>query len=296
MLKDLFLIIKMGRFLFLFGGFLIFCLGFLVSSNNNIDYFRFGLILFPVLIAQLSVSFSNDYFDYKFDSKNKRTLISGGSGVLQNNPNLRDLAKTISLFLIFLSIALSFAFVFLFNLPIVFLLMVISACIFGWFYSSPPFRFSSNNFGEFTTFLVVGLLLPFAGSLVASNFISFNVILLIPAMFLYSLFFSLSVQIPDYASDLKNKKNNFTTTKGVYLSSKFIVIVSLVSMSYLFLVSRFFIVFQPIFLFSFIPILFSFLLFYFVRKKKNLVLACILNINALFLFIFLSDLMLFFGV
>lgn len=288
-------IIKMARPPFLFGGLLIFCLGVLISAKGGIDYFRFLLFLIPVLIAQLSVSFSNDYFDYKFDSKNKRTLISGGSGVLQNNPKLRPIAKSISLFLIFVSVLLSIAFAFLFNLPFVFPLLVISACVFGWFYSSPPFRFSSHNLGELTTFLVVGLLLPFTGSLVALNSISMNVLLLIPAMFFYSLFFSLNVQIPDYSSDLKNKKNNFTSTKGILFSSKVIVIVPFISTIYLFLVSQFFNVFQVVFFFSFIPILFSFLLFYAVRRKKNLVLFCILNINALFLFIFLSDLALFLG-
>jgi 1,4-dihydroxy-2-naphthoate octaprenyltransferase len=53
--------------------------------------FLFGYMI--ILSAQLSVQYSNEYFDYEADIKNTVTGFSGGSGVLVKNPHLKKLPK-----------------------------------------------------------------------------------------------------------------------------------------------------------------------------------------------------------
>ena len=61
---------------------------------------KFILGYMIVFIAQLSVSFSNDYFDIEADRFTKKTLFSGGSKVLVEHPELRRFSKWLAISLI----------------------------------------------------------------------------------------------------------------------------------------------------------------------------------------------------
>ncbi|UCE96807.1 MAG: hypothetical protein JSV51_04240, partial [Candidatus Bathyarchaeota archaeon] len=59
------LVVRLARFHFLFLGFMLYLLGYLLAASGGIDV-DFGRFVFGYLVlglAQLSVSFSNDYFD-----------------------------------------------------------------------------------------------------------------------------------------------------------------------------------------------------------------------------------------
>ena len=113
------LVFKLARFHFLFPGFMLFLMGFLLAlfSGIEVDLFRFlfGYLIFG--LAHLSVSFSNDYFDRESDINSIKTSFSGGSKVLVTNPELAGLSKKISILLLFGSAVFMIAFIFYYGYP-----------------------------------------------------------------------------------------------------------------------------------------------------------------------------------
>ena len=81
-------------FLYLFGS----CLALISGASFDVTRFILGYMI--VFIAQLSVSFSNDYFDIEADRFTKKTLFSGGSKVLVEHPELRRFSKWLAISLI----------------------------------------------------------------------------------------------------------------------------------------------------------------------------------------------------
>ncbi|WP_342679784.1 hypothetical protein [Methanofollis sp. UBA420] len=88
--------------------------------------------------GQLSVSYSNDYFDRAADRAGVRTRISGGSGVLLERPDLAPAARQIALVLIGSSLLLALFYVLLFPAPLSFLPFVLAGNLVGWYYTAPP--------------------------------------------------------------------------------------------------------------------------------------------------------------
>jgi 1,4-dihydroxy-2-naphthoate octaprenyltransferase len=77
--------IKLGRYLFLGGGFVFFALGSSIAHYNGltIDVTRYILGQLIVTSTQLMVQYSNDYFDFQADLANQTpTRWSGGSRIL----------------------------------------------------------------------------------------------------------------------------------------------------------------------------------------------------------------------
>lgn len=135
-------LLKLGRFRFILAGFLLYCLGALwaVYQGSPFDLGSFAagyLILFP---AHLSVSYSNDYFDRDSDQAGSPEPVSGGSGVLQEYPELTGWARGIALALIASSLVLGVVFAYLNIIDWWFLIFILAGNALGWFYSAPPLR------------------------------------------------------------------------------------------------------------------------------------------------------------
>ncbi len=160
------------------------------------------LILF---CAHLSVSLSNDFFDFCTDS-DKRTLFSGGSGVLQESPGLRVFARDMSLFLIALSLLLTLAYHIIYRPSPLFVLAVLAGNLLGWYYSAPPFRFSARLLGEASTtlgFISMAGLGYFITAGTIEPFLEY-----VPLLAFYGFGFILAVELPDYETDKKGDKHN----------------------------------------------------------------------------------------
>jgi len=61
-----------------------------IWTNGSVNWFHFVLVLTGAVSAHISVNVFNEYFDFKsgLDEKTQRTPFSGGSGRLQQNPEL----------------------------------------------------------------------------------------------------------------------------------------------------------------------------------------------------------------
>ena len=73
-------------------------LGTAIWTDGAVNWFHFVLVLIGAVSAHISVNAFNEYFDFKsgLDEKTQRTPFSGGSGRLQQNPELERSALIMS--------------------------------------------------------------------------------------------------------------------------------------------------------------------------------------------------------
>ena len=207
-------IIKLGRLQFLMAGFLLYSLGALFAALNIGEFsgikFLWGYaILMP---AHLSISYSNDYFDWKADQFNSPSNFTGGSGILVQNPELKNFARNFAIILIAISLIVAILFAWNFSLPEI-LILAIFGNFLGWFYSAPPLKFSYHGWGEVSTSLT-GFLLPGLGYLALTGYIDLKFLLFALPLIIFQLIFICTVEIPDKEADIKGGKKNLIVSKG----------------------------------------------------------------------------------
>jgi 1,4-dihydroxy-2-naphthoate polyprenyltransferase len=189
-----------------------------------------------LFFATLAVHYHNDYFDFEADHYVKPTAISGGSGVLVENPEWNGLSKNIALTFISLSIALSIAFSLIFSYSIGFVLFVICGNLLAWFYAAPPIKLSYRGLGEFAN-IAIGLLFPAMGYFVLMGTLNLPLLIFtVPIMFLQMLFTS-SVEIPDMEGDSFGGKKTWIVLYGRGFGFRIIAVSALLSTASLLLIS-----------------------------------------------------------
>lgn len=208
------LILKLGRLPFLLFGFLCFTNGALLAVTFNMPFLwdRFLGGYAVLLLAHLSVSYSNDYWDFEVDHYNQPTLFAGGSGVLVRNPELRPLAKKFGILLIILSLSLAVIFSFIYS-SLTFLLIALFGNFIAWYYSAPPLKPSYRGLGEVATALS-GFILPAASYVAICGYLDLKIVLFTLPFVIFMTSFILSVEIPDMEGDKKGHKNTFIVKKG----------------------------------------------------------------------------------
>jgi 1,4-dihydroxy-2-naphthoate octaprenyltransferase len=213
-LRKVGLILKLGRLPFLLFGFLCFSTGTLLAvtltSPFSVDRFLGGYAV--LLLAHLSVSYTNDYWDFEVDHYNQPTLFAGGSGVLIQNPELRPFAKNFGIILIFLSLSLAVGFSFIYS-SVTFLLIAILGNLLAWYYSAPPLKLSYRGLGEVATALS-GFILPAAGYVAICGYLDLKIVLFTIPFVIFMTSFILSVEILDMEGDGKGRKNTFIVKNG----------------------------------------------------------------------------------
>jgi 1,4-dihydroxy-2-naphthoate octaprenyltransferase len=230
--------IRLGRPHFLIGGVLLYSYGALIAALSGAkatpESFILGyLVLF---FGQLSVSYSNDYFDMGVDRHKKRTLFSGGSGILQKDPSLAVFAKGFALALILLSMTAALISVMFFGFSQSFILLAAVGNLLGWYYTAPPLRLSYRGLGELSNMIAAGVIMPAAGYLTASGRLDVLFFLSSIPLLFYGLVFILSVEVPDIEEDAAGGKKTWATNIGVDKAFAAIVILSAAAtISYLFL-------------------------------------------------------------
>jgi len=126
---------------------------------------RFGLSSFvlgfaSVLMVILSLHYANEYADYETDSLTRRTLYSGGSGVLPSGLVARELALQASAACIVLGLVLQMLGVLYGFLSWSGMVGLIVGAFFGYMYSLPPMKLSYRGLGELDNSLLGGVGAP----------------------------------------------------------------------------------------------------------------------------------------
>lgn len=216
-MRNVWLLIRLSRPLFLLGGVLVFALGVGIARylGKPIDWGMYFLGQFWVTTLQLAGQYLNEYFDAPQDVQNtNRTPFTGGSGALGPDGLPRRtaliaaagcLAVTASITVLLLSQAsLS---------PTTVLIMVIGF-LGAILYSVPPVRLSTTGYGELTTsFLVANLVPAFAFLLQTGELHRLLAMATFPLTLLH-LAMMLAFEFPDYATDLRLGKRTLLVRMG----------------------------------------------------------------------------------
>lgn len=226
--KKLKLIIKLGRFRFLLGGFLLYSIGILLAiisgSSFSAELYIFGYSIF--ISAHLSMNYSNIYFDINSDKNTLTTSISGGSKILIKNPDLKKICLSISLILMIISLVLAVIFILLYSYTITFFFFVLFGTLLGFFYAAPPIKLAYRGLGEIANIINMGLIMPGFGYWVLKGEIDVFYFVFAIGVFFYGLVFIISVEIPDMEGDKISNKNTIVVKKG----RKFSYIILLISL------------------------------------------------------------------
>ncbi|MCW3978026.1 MAG: prenyltransferase [Candidatus Bathyarchaeota archaeon] len=191
-------------------------MGYLLAVLGGVG-FDLGKFVSGYLIlglAQLSVSFSNDYFDRYSDRNSTKTAFSGGSKVLVEHPELEGLALKTAIFFLATSMIATAFFTFAHSYSYWFLVFGISGGLVGWFYSAPPLMLAYRGLGELTTVLAVGVMMPGIGYFAASGLIDYSFLVFVFPLSCYGLFFILAVELPDVETDRIANKTNIVVKWG----------------------------------------------------------------------------------
>jgi 1,4-dihydroxy-2-naphthoate octaprenyltransferase len=216
-MRSFLLFLRLSRPLFLLGSVLLYALGLGIFHylGLNIDWTVSVLGLLWAVTMQLSTHYLNEYFNAPEDQDNpNRTLFSGGSGAL--GPG--NLSRQVALFagLTCLAFLASFTVILISQVdldPVAILIMVLA--FFGSFlYSVPPVRLERSGYGELITSIIVAFMLPaFSFVLQAGELHRLVAMSTIPLVFLH-LAMVIVFELPDYASDIKYKKNTLLVRLG----------------------------------------------------------------------------------
>jgi len=213
-------LLKLGRFQFLGAGFILFSMGSLFANHQGSSFslfdFVYGYSIY--FCAHLSVSYSNDYFDQSADVNTQSTMFTGGSGVLQKNPELAPLAKTIALTLLSLSLILTAIGIAFFHLPAILIPIVGAGNFLGWFYTAPPIKLAYRGLGEISTIFTIGILSPAMGFCIMTGTLNLDFLIFFTPLLPIGLFFMLNVQLPDRVGDLHSGKKTLVVRIGGHRS------------------------------------------------------------------------------
>ena len=155
--------LKLGRPLFLGGGFVLYALGAVVAAwlGAVMDWERYVLGQAAVTAFQWMTHYANDYFDYEADVANKTpTAWSGGSRVLAEGVLPRRVALYAALVLAAIGVV---ATILLGREEPRAIAIVVPMAVLAWAYSGPPLRLCARGLGELTTAIVVTGLVPLLG-------------------------------------------------------------------------------------------------------------------------------------
>jgi len=210
--------IKLGRPLFLIGGFVLYGLGAALAAVGGapIDRSLYAWGQLVITAAQLMTHYSNDYFDLQVDIANATpTRWSGGSRVLPGGALRPGVALGAALVLGAASLAAAL------NvaarvpsarlaLPLALIILALS-----WFYSAPPLRLCARGLGELTTAIVVTLLTPLFGYYLQAGALRSMPVLAVLPLCALQFAMLLAIEFPDAAGDAAGGKRTLVVRLGV---------------------------------------------------------------------------------
>jgi 1,4-dihydroxy-2-naphthoate octaprenyltransferase len=209
--------IKLGRFLFLSGGFVFYGLGVAIAAYTgaSIDWVTYAWGQVIVTLTQLMVHYSNDYFDLEADKANATpTRWSGGSRILPDGELSPRVALIAALGLLAAALLATAGLALVLQPGMLSIGVLLLAIGLSWFYSAPPIRLHSQGIGELSAALVLSILTPLAGFSLQS--LSLDIILLGAVFPICFLQFNMlvGVALPDMEGDAQVGKKTLLVIVG----------------------------------------------------------------------------------
>jgi 1,4-dihydroxy-2-naphthoate polyprenyltransferase len=219
--------VKLGRPLFLGGGFVLYGLGAALAAYAGavVDVRRYAWGQLAVTAIQLATHYSNDYFDVLADRANRTpTRWSGGSRVLVEGalPPRVALVTALALTVLALGVAARFE-MGPFPRPLAPLLLLMTAL--AWSYSAPPLRLCARGLGELTTALVVTFLVPLLGFLMQMGVARKLLPLAVLPLCAFQFAMLLAIEFPDAVGDAATGKRTLVVRLGGAWAARLYVLV-----------------------------------------------------------------------
>jgi 1,4-dihydroxy-2-naphthoate polyprenyltransferase len=219
--------VRLGRPIFLIGGFVLYGLGAAVAAylGREIDWTRFAWGQLAVTSTQAMVHYSTDYFDLEADQANATpTQWSGGSRVLPRGELPRWVALAAALVFAALAMVATIVLHVVLSVGTVTTASLVAALVLSWAYSAPPFRLHSRGVGEIVAMVIVTLLVPLIGFTAQTR--ALEPLAFVSAAPLCFLQFAmlLAVEFPDEAGDATVGKRTLVVRFGAKRAAELYVI------------------------------------------------------------------------
>jgi 1,4-dihydroxy-2-naphthoate octaprenyltransferase len=211
--------IRLGRPLFLVGGFVFYGLGAAIAvfaeGARAIDWRRYVWGQVAVTAAHLMTHYCNDYFDFDADRANTTpTRWSGGSRVLPAGELPREAALIAALALALLACVATTILIGYAGAPFGVVALMAAIVFLSWEYSAPPLRLHSTGWGELDVAVVVSGLVPLTSFyLQATQWRLLPFVAIAPLAGL-QLTMLLSIEFPDAAGDAATGKRTLVVRHG----------------------------------------------------------------------------------
>ncbi len=211
--------VRLGRPLFLAGGFVLYGLGAAIaafaSGGRAIDWRRYVWGQVAVTAAHLMTHYCNDYFDFDADRANATpTRWSGGSRVLPAGELPRVTALIAALALALIACVATAILIGHAGAPAGVVALMAAIIVLSWEYSAPPLRLHSTGWGELDVAVVVPGLVPLTGFyLQATQWRLLPLVAIAPLAGL-QLAMLLAIELPDAAGDAATGKRTLVVRHG----------------------------------------------------------------------------------
>lgn len=217
MLRRAVFFLRLGRPLFLAGGFALYLLGVAMAlymgASLNLAILVWGQV--AVTTVQIMTHYSNDYFDLDADRANQTpTRWSGGSGILPAGHVTPALALTTALVAGLLALGVSLWLALALPTGSLTLPLLLLALFLGWTYSAPPLQLHSTGFGELAAALLITGLTPLVGFYLQAGFMSLLPLLSVLPLVILQFIMLLLIEFPDARGDAAVGKDTLVVRLG----------------------------------------------------------------------------------
>lgn len=209
--------LRLGRPLFLTGGFLFHALGIAIALYQghglNLAAWLWGQI--GITAVQLLTHYSNDYYDLEADIANQTpTRWSGGSEILTKGllPPKVALITAVLAGIVTIMAALTLA-LFIQTGPLTIPLFLLALAL-AWSYSSPPLQLNMRGYGELTGAILIPGLTTLVGYYLQAGKIATLPFLAIFPLSLLQMAMLLVINFPDYQGDAAAGKRTLVHILG----------------------------------------------------------------------------------
>jgi len=203
-------------------GALLYAIGVALASaqigTTNVGLALSGLV--AAFFGQISGQIANDYWDRIGDGQSRRTLFSGGSGILVKELLSPGTALRGAVASCVMAALLAVIIMFWFDAGILTVPIILGGTLGGWLYSAEPIRLVSTGLGEVIVSGVVSFFPIMAGFYLQTGTLTFDLIAtsVLMAVFLFPVF--LSVEFPDHDADESSGKRNLLVRLGMQATTR----------------------------------------------------------------------------
>jgi 1,4-dihydroxy-2-naphthoate octaprenyltransferase len=215
--------IRLGRPLFLIGGFALYGLGAAVAVylGAKLSWPRFAWGQIAITSTQLMTHYCNDYFDLAADRANTTpTRWSGGSRVLPGGDLSPAVALIAALALAGLALAATGRLTVSLGAGPLTAPLLLAAVVLSWEYSAPPLRLCARGLGELNVALVVSCLTPFIAFYLQTGKLMALPFLVVTPLCCAQFAMLLAIEFPDAIGDAAAGKRTLVVRFGAAWGAK----------------------------------------------------------------------------